>query len=145
MDELSCSVQPKSSNSKSSLSNNSNLSQTTEDDFNKTQLGENSSDYLLEIPKVKEIPQPNCPPLFNPFSIPIKETPSIPIENLGNNNKKEIGLSPKSFHDYDKFENHALSKQTVCLYESSCNNQPKNLIPKSNSSDKSSLTRMIKK
>jgi len=39
MDEPPCSNQPESSYSKSSISNNSNPTQTTENNFNKTQLG----------------------------------------------------------------------------------------------------------
>ena len=78
MDEPPCSNQPESSDSKSSLSDNSNSIQTTKDIFNKTQLGENFSNYSLESSKVEKIPQLNSRFLFNPFTIPIKETSSIP-------------------------------------------------------------------
>jgi len=85
-DTLSCSIQTESLESKSSLSDNSNLSQTTKDNSNKIQLEENC---LLKSIKVKEIALINSPPLFNPLHVPIKETPSIPSKNFKNNNKKE--------------------------------------------------------
>ena len=57
-----------------------------------TQLGENSNSYPLESSKVKKIFEKSYPHLFNHLSIPIKEIPSIPIANLGNNDKKAIKL-----------------------------------------------------
>ena len=97
-DEPSCSNQAKSSDSESSILDNSSLIQTTENNFNKTQLGENSNNCSLESIKVEENPQTNSPPLFNPLSLLIKEIPSAPPANLENNNKMEIELFSKIFH-----------------------------------------------
>ena len=47
-DNQSCNNQLESSYSECSISDNSNLIQTTEDNFNKTQLRENSNNYSLE-------------------------------------------------------------------------------------------------
>jgi len=140
MDKPSCSIQLKSLDSEPSISNNSNPIQTTKDNFNKIQLEENSSNYLLESSKIEKIPQTNFPPLFNLFSAPIKETPSIPSENLADKNKKENELFPKFFHVSDNLVRPTSPKQTSCTYESSYDNQPKNSEPKSNSSDESNPT-----
>jgi len=69
-----------------------------------TQLGENSSKYLVDLSKLKKTPTNNSPPLFNPFSIPIKEIPSIPTAKLGNSDEKEIKLFQKIFHGLGKLE-----------------------------------------
>ena len=73
-------------------------------DSTTTQLLENSSNYSVEFSNVKKTPKNNSPPLFNPFSIHIKEIPSIPTTKLGNNDKKEIKLFQKIFHTLEKLK-----------------------------------------
>jgi len=63
---------------------------------------------------------------------------------IRNNNKKEIELFQKIFHAPEKLEKPLSPKQTIGIYESSYNNEPKNSDPKSNSSDELNLTRSIK-
>ena len=60
-----------------------------------TQVEENSNKHSLEPPKIKKFSRSNSPPLFNVFSISIKEIPSVPRENWGDNNTKN--KIPKDF------------------------------------------------
>ena len=94
----------------------------------------------LELSKVKKTRKNNSPPLFNPFSIPIKEITSIPTTKLGNNDKKEIELFQKIFHAFEKLENPTLPKQTLCIHKSSLTNPPKNYDSNPVCSDRSNLT-----
>lgn len=114
-DTSSCSIQPENLDSESSLSDTSNPIQTTKDNFNKIQLEENSTNYLLELSKVEEIPQTNSPPLFNLFIIPIKEIPSIPTKYLRINNKKGNEIFPNFFHVSNNLVRPTSLKQTSCI------------------------------
>ena len=104
-----------------------------------TQLGENPSNYSVELSKVKKTLKNNSLPLVNPFSIPIKEIPSILTIKLGNNDLKEIEYSRKLSMLLKKQKKPTLPKQTFCFHKPSVTNPPKIYDSKSDYYDKPNL------
>ena len=118
---------------------------TTQLDSIATWLGESPHKHSLEPPKIKKFSQCNSPSLFNAFSIPIKEVPSIPTANLEDNNtKKQKELFQKIVHAIEKLEKPTSSKQVFCIHKTSFNHQSEKLRSKANIFEKSTGVILIK-
>ena len=95
----------------------------TQADLITTQLGENPSQNSCESHKLKTFSLSNLPPLFNPFSMPIKEIPCILIGYLGDNTRQETELFRKIFRALGKLEKSSSQKETLCNHKPSYINQ----------------------